>query len=81
MPLLTPSGLVYAEAEYPLDGEQAPEWMQDWEAVRADKAGMVFYHLLQRKAAPKLRHNAPSDSIAGEETPWSQLYIRGHSIR
>ncbi|QBP77394.1 16S rRNA (guanine(966)-N(2))-methyltransferase RsmD [Herbaspirillum huttiense] len=54
MPLLTPSGLVYAEAEYPLDGEQAPEWMQDWEVVRADKAGMVFYHLLQRKSGTQI---------------------------
>ncbi|MFJ3314248.1 16S rRNA (guanine(966)-N(2))-methyltransferase RsmD [Herbaspirillum huttiense] len=53
-PLLTPSGLVYAEAEYPLDGEQAPEWMQDWEVVRADKAGMVFYHLLQRKSGTQI---------------------------
>lgn len=54
MPLLTPSGLVYAEAEFPLDGEQAPEWMQDWEVVRADKAGMVFYHLLQRKSGTQI---------------------------
>ncbi|WP_229204490.1 16S rRNA (guanine(966)-N(2))-methyltransferase RsmD [Duganella sp. CF458] len=38
--LLKDGGLVYAEAEVPLafDG---------WEVVRADKAGMVYYHLLQ----------------------------------
>ena len=33
-----------------LDGETPPDWMAGWEVVRADKAGMVFYHLLQRKA-------------------------------
>ncbi|NUT63718.1 16S rRNA (guanine(966)-N(2))-methyltransferase RsmD [Herbaspirillum sp. C9C3] len=54
MPLLTPSGLIYVEAEYPLQGEDAPAWMQDWEVVRADKAGMVFYHLLQRKSATQI---------------------------
>ncbi|WP_426340608.1 16S rRNA (guanine(966)-N(2))-methyltransferase RsmD [Pseudoduganella sp. S-14] len=38
--LLNDGGLVYAEAEASLafDG---------WEVVRADKAGMVYYHLLQ----------------------------------
>jgi len=38
--LLKEGGLVYAEAESPLafDG---------WEVVRADKAGMVYFHLLQ----------------------------------
>ncbi|HZG20376.1 MAG TPA: 16S rRNA (guanine(966)-N(2))-methyltransferase RsmD [Herbaspirillum sp.] len=54
MTLLTPSGLVYAEAEFPLDGDDAPAWMQDWEVVRADKAGMVFYHLLQRKSSARI---------------------------
>jgi len=48
-PLLAPGGLIYAEAEFPLEGEAAPAWMADWEVVRADKAGMVFFHLLQRK--------------------------------
>ncbi|MFL9926555.1 16S rRNA (guanine(966)-N(2))-methyltransferase RsmD [Herbaspirillum lusitanum] len=53
--LLAPAGLVYAEAEYPLDGEDAPAWMEDWQVLRADKAGMVFYHLLQRKSAPQIQ--------------------------
>ncbi len=44
--LLRPGGLVYAEAEMPLTESDAA-WLQDWEIVRADKAGMVFYHLLQ----------------------------------
>jgi 16S rRNA (guanine(966)-N(2))-methyltransferase RsmD len=47
--LLTADGLLYAESEFALDGDEAPEWMQDWQVVRADKAGMVYYHLLQRK--------------------------------
>ena len=50
--LLTDGGLVYAEAEVALDGESAPDWMGAWKVVRADKAGMVFYHLLQRNAQP-----------------------------
>jgi hypothetical protein len=46
--------LVYAEAETPLDGEDTPEWLQGWSAIRADKAGMVFYHLLHRNRAPEI---------------------------
>lgn len=46
--LLQPGGLVYAEAEVPLVGLEAP-WLAEWEIVRADKAGMVFYHLLQNR--------------------------------
>ncbi|TCS37019.1 16S rRNA (guanine(966)-N(2))-methyltransferase RsmD [Paucimonas lemoignei] len=44
--LLQPGGLIYAEAEMPLTGMDLP-WLQGWEIVRADKAGMVFYQLLQ----------------------------------
>ncbi|SFU44436.1 16S rRNA (guanine(966)-N(2))-methyltransferase RsmD [Pseudoduganella namucuonensis] len=47
--LLKEDGLVYAESGLPLsfeDGEP-PEWMAGWEVIRADKAGMVFYHLLK----------------------------------
>jgi 16S rRNA (guanine(966)-N(2))-methyltransferase RsmD len=49
--LLSDNGLVYAEAEVPLDADDAPDWLAGWEVVRADKAGMVFYHLLRRKNA------------------------------
>ncbi len=49
--LLAKGGLVYAESEQPLDSDAAPEWMVNWEVLRADKAGMVFYHLLQHKIA------------------------------
>jgi len=47
--LLADGGLVYVEAEQALDDESAPQWMAGWQVIRADKAGMVFYHLLQRK--------------------------------
>ena len=46
--LLKEDGMVYVEAEYALpQGEDAPDWLLPWEQVRADKAGMVFYHLLK----------------------------------
>jgi len=47
--LLTEDALVYAEAEMPLDSQNAPAWLEGWNIVRADKAGLVFFHLLQRK--------------------------------
>jgi 16S rRNA (guanine(966)-N(2))-methyltransferase RsmD len=47
--LLTGGGLVYAEAESPLTSTPPPSWLEGWEVVRADKAGMVFHHLLRRK--------------------------------
>jgi 16S rRNA (guanine966-N2)-methyltransferase len=49
--LLAPGGLIYAESETPLDVETAPDWAAAWNVVRADKAGMVYYHLLQRNDA------------------------------
>jgi 16S rRNA (guanine(966)-N(2))-methyltransferase RsmD len=45
--LLAPEGLVYAELEQPLTGDSLPAWMAGWEVVRADKAGMVYFHLLR----------------------------------
>ncbi len=47
--LLKPGGMIYAESEFPLDEETAPDWLAQWDIVRADRAGMVFYHILQRK--------------------------------
>jgi 16S rRNA (guanine(966)-N(2))-methyltransferase RsmD len=47
--LLAEGGLLYAEAEQAFSNDALPEWMGGWQVVRADKAGMVFYHLLQRK--------------------------------
>jgi 16S rRNA (guanine(966)-N(2))-methyltransferase RsmD len=51
--LMKQGGLIYAESGAALefaDGE-TPEWMAPWEVLRADKAGMVFFHLLRLKAA------------------------------
>ncbi|MEJ7807459.1 MAG: 16S rRNA (guanine(966)-N(2))-methyltransferase RsmD [Telluria sp.] len=50
--LLEPGGLVYAESGAALpcapdDGSTVPDWLAPWEAIRADKAGVVFYHLLR----------------------------------
>ncbi|WP_233556403.1 16S rRNA (guanine(966)-N(2))-methyltransferase RsmD [Noviherbaspirillum sedimenti] len=52
--LLQPGGLVYAEAEMPLTGLDAA-WLADWDIVRADKAGMVFYHLLQCRNVTRIQ--------------------------
>ena len=55
--LLAEDGLVYAESGAPLpfepeDGSAVPDWLAPWEAVRNDKAGIVFYYLLKlRKTA------------------------------
>ena len=54
--LVEPGGLVYAEAGAPLpftpeDGSPTPDWLAPWEAIRADKAGVVFYHLLRLRAS------------------------------
>ncbi|MFL6674771.1 MAG: 16S rRNA (guanine(966)-N(2))-methyltransferase RsmD [Massilia sp.] len=50
--LLKEGGMVYAESGTPLpfDNDQddaRPDWLAGWELVRADKAGMVCYHLLK----------------------------------
>ena len=50
--LLKEDGMVYVEAEYalpqePAAGDAKPDWLAPWDIVRADKAGMVFYHLLK----------------------------------
>jgi 16S rRNA (guanine(966)-N(2))-methyltransferase RsmD len=47
--LLKEGGLVYAESSsaLPLEGPDVPDWLAGWELVRADKAGMVVYHLLK----------------------------------
>lgn len=50
--LLNEGGLVYAEAGAALplspdDGSAVPAWLAPWDAIRADKAGIVFYHLLK----------------------------------
>ena len=54
--LLTESGLLYLEAEHPMPSESAQAklseaelmFLQDWRVIRADKAGSVYFHILQR---------------------------------
>jgi 16S rRNA (guanine(966)-N(2))-methyltransferase RsmD len=47
--LLAERGIVYLESEQEFDNANLPEWLSGWEVVRADHAGMVFFHLLQRQ--------------------------------
>ena len=42
-----------ADGDADADAETAtPDWLAPWEAIRADKAGIVFYHLLKLRAVP-----------------------------
>ena len=57
--LIKPDGLVYAESgdALPFDDSveaeagagDAPDWLAPWQLCRADKAGMVHFHLLKLK--------------------------------
>lgn len=47
--LLSENGIIYAESEFALTQDNPPEWLAPWQVVRQGNAGMVFYHLLQRK--------------------------------
>ncbi|RXZ34093.1 16S rRNA (guanine(966)-N(2))-methyltransferase RsmD [Oxalobacteraceae bacterium CAVE-383] len=47
--LTAPGGLLYLEAEQALEAEALPEWLAGWRLLRADHAGSVFYHLLQKQ--------------------------------
>jgi 16S rRNA (guanine(966)-N(2))-methyltransferase RsmD len=54
--ILNEAGLVYAETGEALplaqDKDDAlPDWLAGWDAVRADKAGMVYYYLLKPHTA------------------------------
>ncbi|MDF3036353.1 MAG: rsmD [Paucimonas sp.] len=53
--LLSPGGLVYAEAEMALEGDTAPAWLDGWEVLRSGKAGIVYFHLLRRKTPPQVQ--------------------------
>ena len=50
--ILNEGGLVFAETgeALPLDAD-LPDWLAGWEAIRADKAGMVYYYLLKLNQA------------------------------
>ncbi|MEO6354003.1 MAG: 16S rRNA (guanine(966)-N(2))-methyltransferase RsmD [Oxalobacteraceae bacterium] len=47
--LLSENGIIYAESEVALTQDEAPEWLAPWRVLRQGNAGMVYYHLLQRK--------------------------------
>ena len=51
--ILNEDGLVYAETgeALPLEEEDVPDWLAGWDAIRDDKAGMVYYYLLKRNTA------------------------------
>lgn len=48
--LLQPAGVLYLEAEKQLQAQDLPACLAGWSVVRADRAGQVFFHLLQRQA-------------------------------
>jgi 16S rRNA (guanine966-N2)-methyltransferase len=45
--LLAEDGLVYVEAEHGLIDAPQSDGLENWQVLRADKAGMVFYHVLK----------------------------------
>lgn len=47
--LLVTDGLLYIESEFALHADDWPVWLKGWELLRADKAGIVFYHLLKKQ--------------------------------
>lgn len=50
-PLLSVKGYLYVESEQALpddEQEDRPDWLAGWRILRADKAGSVFFHILQR---------------------------------
>lgn len=59
--LLADKGLLYVEAEYALlsgESEQnRQDWLVGWEVIRADQAGSVFFHILQRNISAHKVHD------------------------
>ncbi len=46
--LLKADGYLYLEAEKALTEADLPESLTNWQVIRCDRAGKVFFHLLQR---------------------------------
>lgn len=49
--ILKPDGVLYVESEQAVsaqDGVGVPAWCTGWQVLRQDKAGSVYFHLLQR---------------------------------
>jgi 16S rRNA (guanine966-N2)-methyltransferase len=47
--LLAEHGLLYLESERALPADDLPVWLSGWQLLRADKAGIVFYHLFKKQ--------------------------------
>jgi 16S rRNA (guanine(966)-N(2))-methyltransferase RsmD len=45
--LLKPNGMLYLEAEKELTAADLPDCLSNWQVIRSDRAGKVFFHLLQ----------------------------------
>ena len=45
--LLNEDGLLYLEAEKSLESSDLPDCLNNWQVIRCDRAGKVFFHLLQ----------------------------------
>jgi 16S rRNA (guanine(966)-N(2))-methyltransferase RsmD len=45
--LLKEDGLLYLEAEKALEPSDLPDCLDNWQVIRCDRAGKVFFHLLQ----------------------------------
>ncbi|MFZ6744906.1 16S rRNA (guanine(966)-N(2))-methyltransferase RsmD [Undibacterium sp. JH2W] len=62
--LLSPKGCIYVESEFPLaeaTGDEATDeklakLLSGWHLIRADKAGSVYFHILQRNILPHEAH-------------------------
>lgn len=52
--------VLYVEAEFslaePVEDENLAKILSEWQVVRADKAGSVFFHILQRNILPHETH-------------------------
>jgi len=48
--LLRPDGMLYLEAEKRLAPADLPQCLSNWQVIRDDQAGKVFFHLLQHSA-------------------------------
>jgi len=46
--VLNDDGLIYMEAEKALTPSELPGSLKNWQVIRCDRAGKVFFHLLQR---------------------------------
>lgn len=55
MALLSPDGYFYLEAEKALTSSDLPDELTSWQIVRCDRAGKVFFHLLQRKLISEIQ--------------------------